>query len=439
MAISPNTINLDGDSAGILLTSDSSSVWTTNIGNLFTDSGLTAPYDGITSRTTIYLKPFNRTAEGTVVAGAGTAFVSVMGVVPEFPHYPMEWTTDKRGIVVSVARTGRVRGRILGDGALMRDYKLVFNNRRPGVVEDFETFHSYHYPAKQFKYRNLWHGIDGIFRFDSAIKGSAVGRQRGNLDVALAQVPYDASLINVGNKLLDNISVVPWGAYGLTRLMRRYYGPLIRVKDDSDVEADILMDANGDLAWDTLSGDSPYRVITFYDQTGNGRDWSNKTGADEMTLDVANKAVDMNNQFLSGPSLAALTEGEIFAKLKVTNTTGGGGLWDMGSTGFSSHVPFTDNLIYESFGTTVRKDSITPGVTMTDWHTYSVYSKSAAWANYINGVQKFSTGTNSVGFPAAPSIGRGLAGNYYIGQLRGWVIYPSVVTNSERAAIHAGL
>jgi hypothetical protein len=200
MPITPDSVQLDGDES-IQLTNDAAAVWSTNCGALFTDAALTTPYDGVTSVASVYFEPFNRTVQGTVTAGANTASITIIGILPPFPHYPMEWKGTKRGLVVSIARSGRSRGRVLGDGEQMRDYKLIFNNRKQTETIDFEDFHNFHFPGRPFKYRNLWHGIDGMFEFDSDIDGKAQGRSRADLQVAIRQIPYaaDALFATSGN------------------------------------------------------------------------------------------------------------------------------------------------------------------------------------------------------------------------------------------------
>jgi hypothetical protein len=196
MPITPASVQLDGDET-IELTNDASAVWAADCGGLFTDSGCTVAYDGTSSRTNIFFAPFNRTVSGNVTAGANSADITILGVLPEFPHYPMEWKATKRGLVISIARSGKSRGRVLGDGEQMRDYKLVFNNKRTQEVLDFEEFHNYHYPGRPFIYRNLWHNIDGMFEFDSDVDGKASSRNKGELTVALRQIPYTADALFV--------------------------------------------------------------------------------------------------------------------------------------------------------------------------------------------------------------------------------------------------
>jgi hypothetical protein len=188
--ISPAEAFVFGDGVQSFVDGDAVN-WTTTVGSLYVDVACTIPYVPGSAVSPVYLKPFNRTVDGTISSGNGDpATVHVMGVLPNYPHYPMEWEGGLNASIISIARSGRVRGRVLGDASYLRDYKLVYNNKKVLDVAAFELFHQFHYPDKVFLYRNLWHNIEAFFRFDSKLKGTAVGSQRGNLDVAIAEVPY---------------------------------------------------------------------------------------------------------------------------------------------------------------------------------------------------------------------------------------------------------
>jgi len=189
--ITPNSIILDGDSI-IQLTGSQAGVWTSDVGAFFTDSQATIPYDGTSAVSSIYFKPINRTVSGSInMTPDATASVSVIGIFPAVPHYPLDWEGDKRGVVLSLTRSGKPRGRIEGTGEYMRDYKLVFQNRKPWEIDEIEAFHAFHHPHRVFKYRNKWNNVEGFFRFDSRLKAKAESLVKGNFEVAISQVPYE--------------------------------------------------------------------------------------------------------------------------------------------------------------------------------------------------------------------------------------------------------
>lgn len=111
-----------------------------------------------------------------------------------------------------------------------------------------------------------------------------------------------------------------------------------------------------------------------------------------------------------GNVFSALTSAEIFIVRRAGSdpSTGGtnrGGIWNFGSSGSTSHHPFTDSVIYDDFASTVRKTVGDPTPALTNWHIYNAISASGEWTANLNGLQIFTTATNTVGWSAVPTIG----------------------------------
>lgn len=155
MAISPSTITALGKEV-VHFVSDSPGVWTSSVGTLYTNAAATTPYSG-TSRSDIYLKVQNKTSGGTVSCGSSTATVTVIGVYPSVPHFPHDLDVTKRGIVSMVSRSGKISGRVLGDGTLKVDPRLVHNLRPLVEANEVRQFVDDHFPELSFYYR------DGVF------------------------------------------------------------------------------------------------------------------------------------------------------------------------------------------------------------------------------------------------------------------------------------
>lgn len=174
----------------LLFNRGTSASWTATAGALYLDAGATTPYTSGLFVPSVYLKAYNRTIPDGKITAAGSeiATIKVNGVIPDYPHYPMEWEAETRGTVISISRSGRVRGRVLADEGMKRDYKLIYADRKPADVLVLEEFFDYHYPDRVFKYRNLWHGIDGYFRFDARLKGKATSRMKGTIEFAISEV-----------------------------------------------------------------------------------------------------------------------------------------------------------------------------------------------------------------------------------------------------------
>lgn len=150
------------------------------------------------------------------------------------------------------------------------------------------------------------------------------------------------------------------------------------------------------------------------------------------------------------PSLAALTSVEIFLVGKLAadppdaSFTGDtGGLWRVGTSALSTVVPFTDGIVYDDAGTTVRKTTANPAASMAAPFLYNVRSAANAWSNHLNGVQLHSTGTNTVGLATVPTLGAnaatdgGAINGFGDGLLAEVLIYNAVLSAGDRATIHA--
>lgn len=115
--------------------------------------------------------------------------------------------------------------------------------------------------------------------------------------------------------------------------------------------------------------------------------------------------------------MTAFTAGNVFAVVRInadppasTGICGSPvGHWTADAA-LDSLYPFTDGIIYESFGSTVRKTTVNPTPSLTSWRLYEIRSAAGAWSNHLDGTQLFSTGTNTVGWSTTPYIGRSLAG-----------------------------
>lgn len=105
-------------------------------------------------------------------------------------------------------------------------------------------------------------------------------------------VTFNNSVIN--SALLDNILAQPAVAFGMRRLRSRYTGAALRVRRTDNAEQDIQFDANGNLNQTALlsfaNGQSLF-VTTWYDQSGNGLNFTQSTAARQPRI-VNNGVMD---------------------------------------------------------------------------------------------------------------------------------------------------
>lgn len=200
------------------------------------------------------------------------------------------------------------------------------------------------------------------------------------------------------------------------------------------------------------------KVSSWRDKSGNSRNWgqSNATLRPVLGTGINSKQTiavsgEGSGTPLIGPTWS-LTGAEAFIVRRQTlpDSIQVGGLWRFGTGGGSfgtfELVPFMDSHNYDGFGSTIRRDT---GAQPTDSFynaagIYSVIATASEWTSYINGVQLFTTATNTVGWcasgfvlgatgdPASPSFPMD-------GHLGDVLVYGGKLSPADRAAVMAAL
>lgn len=96
--------------------------------------------------------------------------------------------------------------------------------------------------------------------------------------------------------------------------------------------------------------------------------------------------------------------GELWAVLGVT-LVGAAGCYARFGNGAADFYPFADGSIYDSFGSNVRKSCGAPVTSITAFHVLRIKTAASAWTMWLNGVQQFTTATNTVSWSSTPAIG----------------------------------
>ena len=135
---------------------------------------------------------------------------------------------------------------------------------------------------------------------------------------------------------------------------------------------------------------------------------------------------------------------EVFIVVKVRDDPGVG----VDSTGFwtfttnvtdRSHFPYTDGIIYDSFGSTTRQTVGNPSTSLAQWNIYNVTSVAGEWTARLNNTQIFTTGTNTVAVDwcLLGSSSQAPGTNIY---LNGWIaeffVFGAVLTSSQRTDMY---
>jgi hypothetical protein len=134
---------------------------------------------------------------------------------------------------------------------------------------------------------------------------------------------------------------------------------------------------------------------------------------------------------------ASYTAAELFVVIDITTENSGAyfGLW--GTATDFSHYP-TGGVIYESWGTTVRKTVGNPVTDVLNPHIYNLQTAANYYAARINSEALFSTATNTVGFRATP-YEIPMSANCPVGLMGEFVMYDRVLSAGDRTAADAYL
>lgn len=140
-------------------------------------------------------------------------------------------------------------------------------------------------------------------------------------------------------------------------------------------------------------------------------------GIQSIRFTSANAEVMLQLRDFSGD-----TQGELIMVLKMVadppaSSNDSGLVW-FSNNDFSTHYPFTTGDVYDGYGTTVRKATGNPSVTLTNWHIYDAWSATNDWALQLNGSTHFSTATNTPSFQQTPFLGRSLG---FTEKMNGWL------------------
>lgn len=163
---------------------------------------------------------------------------------------------------------------------------------------------------------------------------------------------------------------------------------------------------------------------------------------------AAGLSVDVAGWFTLPNFMTGFTAGHIFIVMqKITKTSvvpgrSGPPIGDWGSNTDEYFVFSTDNKIYDSTGSSVRKTTADPGDITTNAFVYEVQTASGAWSNYKDGTQLFTTATNTVAFGTGPKVARSTTNTKkFDGYISEIIFYSRVLDDAteRKAVIHAYL
>lgn len=192
-----------------------------------------------------------------------------------------------------------------------------------------------------------------------------------------------------------------------------------------------------------VSGTDGSTFMTWPDSSEYGRDfagngyWYSSTYTTPKGTPVVSGLVGgwtFSRTSFMGSAAAA----EIIYVVKFVNSGNNNmGLWSSDSQ--QTHWMWSDNNIYDSFGSTARK-SFAPGAAFSyNWHVVSEYSAANDWGVFIdNGTTPvYSTATNTVGFGTTHTLGSAGANTWH--QVAEVLLFDRKLTTGERTYLFAYL
>jgi hypothetical protein len=245
--------------------------------------------------------------------------------------------------------------------------------------------------------------------------------------------------------LLDTYSGASAAYSAARRLATSYTGSLIRVRRSSDnAEQDIGYNGSNVLdeaALTTFVGAGNGFVTTWYDQSGNGNNETQTTAINQPRIVNSGTVEKMNSlpsiyfnttYFIRANFMSSATSATFFAFTAVDTDppswTNGGILSTLKQSSSANHVPYSDGVIYEAFGTNSRKTVGNPTNSLATPYLYAVKSVTNDYKVFINNSQFYSTNTNTVSFAHDIMIGSSddVFNIYpYKGKISELIIYPS--------------
>lgn len=214
-------------------------------------------------------------------------------------------------------------------------------------------------------------------------------------------------------------------------------------------------DPIGTSSWPNAASGGSFPAYTLRPGT-NGAPKYHTTGYNglpKVTLLQSNTDWLAVNNGSGAPDLSGWSAATSYVVTKNANdpatngTCGGGdwGFWHVGNPNAAGSRPYTDGIIYESWGTTAFKVVGDPTPSLTNLNYYSVTTASGSYRVHLNASQLFTTSTNTVSFTGgqAPlnfgvSVTVGCQGTFN-GDLVEWLVYDTAHDDTARQAVEAYL
>jgi hypothetical protein len=212
----------------------------------------------------------------------------------------------------------------------------------------------------------------------------------------------------------------------------------------ADITTALWLDASDDASL-TYSGTV---LESWNDKSGNSRDASQSTSGfrpatGTQTINGLN-VIDFDGVddglLFSGATLNGLTQATIYYVLRVdndpaatANSAGFHTLTGTNSMSVHSHYPYSDGIIYDAFGSTVRKTVGNQTKSLASTRIYAAHSRTNSWEAWLDGTSIYSTGTNTFDIDGSNRLGMSLNASGAVGHFYKGIFAEIIVTEGSGA------
>ena len=173
------------------------------------------------------------------------------------------------------------------------------------------------------------------------------------------------------------------------------------------------------------------------DLSGNANHFTKTSGYTFPTFTNGVALFNGSTTSVVGPNLmTAATDAEVQMLIQ-RDPSGGTGIaigWlDWGTDGGSDHYTYNIDQVITAWGTTARKNMGIPPFNLNDWQRIMINNETNNWYCKANRADLYSTGTSTISYDTAPSIGSSIAENHFLyGGIKDFIVCQPKLSEGPR-------
>ena len=237
--------------------------------------------------------------------------------------------------------------------------------------------------------------------------------------------------------------------YSLRKLRNAYSGSAVRIRrsnDDAEQDIGFVSGFFDTTSFKSFVGANTGYIVTWYDQSTNGYNFTTSTQADQATivLNCFGNIPGVNfdtDKYDRATILSGTTASSYFQVAQNINdpSTGAGSAPFLRHNSLAAYYTYTDGVIYDDWGTNSRHTTGDPTTSLTNLVLYSTFAGASDWRSYINNTSFYSTGTNTVAYSGGLKMGYSTTGVNAKMKVAEGLIYSSLLSDGDRNGISGNI